>query len=182
MIRDRSKMKWNGRDALVDEIQTLERLRSAPNVVYMHDYFMDPKQCFLILELLPGKELFDRIIQRGTYTEEEARNSCRCILEALAYMHERRMTHRDLKPENLLLAVSTNRLTTQLAAISCVPFGFEHSPLSLTHFLPSFLLCPHSPNTRMNRTRQESSCPILDSPKRLPLEMNVERYVAPLDI
>jgi serine/threonine protein kinase len=103
---DRSKMRWNGRDALQDEIGNLTKLRNAPNIVYLHECFLEEKLCYMVLELLPGKALFQRLIQKGTFSEEEARNSCRCVLYALAYMHERRMTHRDLKPDNLLLAVS----------------------------------------------------------------------------
>lgn len=107
-IYDRNKMKWNGRDALMDEIGSLQKLRQAPNIVYLHEYFLEQQQCYLVMELLPGKELFERIIQKSTFTEQEARDSCRCVLSALAYMHERRMTHRDLKPENLLLVVRTS--------------------------------------------------------------------------
>ena len=104
-------MRWNGRDSLIDEIGSLIKLREGPNIVYLHDYFMEPNQCYLVMELLPGKELFERIIQKGAFTEMETRNACRCVLSALAYMHDRRITHRDLKPENLLLVVRQNRHT-----------------------------------------------------------------------
>ncbi len=107
-------MKWNGRDALMDEIGSLIKLRRGPSIVYLHDYFLEQNQCYLILEFLPGKELFERIIQKSTFTEEEARNSCRCVLSALAYMHEHRMAHRDLKPDNLLLAVREIFVMTHL--------------------------------------------------------------------
>jgi calcium/calmodulin-dependent protein kinase I len=99
-------MKWSGRDALQDEIQNLKKLRQAPNVVKFEDCFEEETLCYLVLELLPGGELFERIIQKGVYMEQEARDSCRCILSALDYMHDRRIVHRDLKPENLLLVVS----------------------------------------------------------------------------
>ena len=104
---DRTKMQWSGRDALMDEIGNLKMLREAPYVVRFQDCFLEgTATCYLVLELLPGGELFERIIQKGNFTEREARDSCRCILGALEYMHERRMVHRDLKPENLLLVVS----------------------------------------------------------------------------
>ena len=108
-IFDRSKMRWNNRDSLLDEIGSLIKLREGPNIVYLHDYFLEPNQCYLVMELLPGKELFERIIQKGTFTEEETRNACRSVLGAMAYMHDKRITHRDLKPENLLLMVSGDR-------------------------------------------------------------------------
>ena len=66
--------------------------------------------CYLVTELMLGGELFDRIIEKKTFTEKEARSCCRCMLSALEYMHERRVAHRDLKPENLLLAVRTKKI------------------------------------------------------------------------
>eukprot|EP00934_Nitzschia_sp_Nitz4_P006340 Nitzschia sp. Nitz4//scaffold309_size21490//14165//18158//NITZ4_008611-RA/size21490-augustus-gene-0.1-mRNA-1//1//CDS//3329547180//6330//frame0 len=119
-ILNRKKMIWNGRDALVDELKTMEKLRSAPYVVYMHDHFVADTFCFVVLELLPGKGLFDRLIQQGTFTEREARDSCQCILEALQYMHVHRVAHRDLKPDNILLA-DANRLSP----VKLSDFGFS---------------------------------------------------------
>ena len=70
------------------------------------EVFEEPKYCYLVMELLGGGELFDRIIEKKTFSENEARDCVQCVLSALEYMHERRVAHRDLKPENLLLAVS----------------------------------------------------------------------------
>lgn len=106
---DRSKMQWSGRDALQDEINNLKRVKDGPNIVQFEDVFQERALCYLVLELLPGGELFERVIQKGKFTEQEARESCRCVLGALNYMHERRLVHRDLKPENLLLAVRTKK-------------------------------------------------------------------------
>lgn len=100
-------MEWNGRDALLDEIANLKALRHSPFVVYLHESFLEGRECYMVMELLPGNDLFGCMIQKKTFTEKEARDACRCVLSGLAYMHERRMTHRDLKPENLLLAVSS---------------------------------------------------------------------------
>jgi serine/threonine protein kinase len=99
-------MIWSGRDALKDEIGSLKDLRQGPNITQLYEYFGGDTYCYLVMELLLGGELFDRILEKKTFTETEARNCCRCVLSALEYMHKRRMAHRDLKPENLLLAVS----------------------------------------------------------------------------
>jgi calcium/calmodulin-dependent protein kinase I len=102
---DRSKMFWGDRDALKDEIMNLKDLRQGPNITQLYEYFEERTYCYLVMELLLGGELFDRIIEKKIFTETEARNCCQCVLSALDYMHERRVAHRDLKPENLLLAV-----------------------------------------------------------------------------
>ena len=45
-----------------------------------------------------GGELFDRIVERGSYTEKDASDALKCILEACAYLHdELGVVHRDLK-------------------------------------------------------------------------------------
>jgi serine/threonine protein kinase len=107
---DRAKMFWGERDALKDEIVNLQAVRAGPNIVQLYEVFQEKAYCYLVTELMPGGELFDRIIEKKTFSEKEARSCCRCVLSALEYMHQRRVAHRDLKPENLLLAVSKNNI------------------------------------------------------------------------
>lgn len=49
-----------------------------------------------------GGELFDRIVEKGSYTEKDAAGLIRQVLAAVDYMHDQGVVHRDLKPENLL--------------------------------------------------------------------------------
>lgn len=49
-----------------------------------------------------GGELFDRIVEKGSYTEKDASGLIRQVLAAVDYMHDQGVVHRDLKPENLL--------------------------------------------------------------------------------
>lgn len=109
-IIDRKKMHWGGRDALKDEIENLRKLKQAPNVVKFQDVFYEESLCYLVVELLPGGELFGRIIEKGTFSEREARDASKCVLTALSFMHSRRIVHRDMKPENLLVVVSEKGL------------------------------------------------------------------------
>lgn len=121
-IIDRKKMHWGGRDALKDEIENLRKLKKAPNVVKFQDVFYEESLCYLVVELLPGGELFGRIIEKGTFSEREARDASKCVLSALHYMHLRRIVHRDMKPENLLLVVSGNYVDVYSFARNCLIF------------------------------------------------------------
>ena len=103
---DRSKMFWGDRDALEDEISNLKAVRDGPHIVKLYEVYYHQNDCFLVMELMLGGELFDRIIQKRTFTEKEARDVTQCMLDALHYMHSKKVVHRDLKPENLLLPVS----------------------------------------------------------------------------
>jgi len=54
------------------------------------------------LELVRGGELYDKIVDDGEYTEDEAREIVFQILSAVEYLHQNQIAHRDLKPENIL--------------------------------------------------------------------------------
>jgi len=51
---------------------------------------------------MKGGDLFDRIVSKGVFSEQEARISMFNIVSAVEYLHETSLVHRDLKPENLL--------------------------------------------------------------------------------
>ncbi|ESW11001.1 hypothetical protein PHAVU_009G257000 [Phaseolus vulgaris] len=58
---------------------------------------------YIVLELLDGGELFDKIAAKGRLKEDEARTYFQQLINAVDYCHSRGVYHRDLKPENLLL-------------------------------------------------------------------------------
>ena len=57
------------------------------------------------MELMTGGDVFDRIVSMKHYSEADARDLVRILLESVSYMHESGVAHRDLKPQNLLLKV-----------------------------------------------------------------------------
>lgn len=99
-------------DSFENEIKVLKRFSERkdekgpflthPNIVQLLETFEDKNKVYLVMELVTGGELFDRIVERGSYTEKDASDLIRQVLEAVDYMHERGVVHRDLKPENLL--------------------------------------------------------------------------------
>lgn len=88
-------------DSLENEISVLKRA-DHPNIVKMIEMFEDKNYLYLVMDLVTGGELFDRIVDRGSYTEKDASDCVREILVAVGYLHGIGIVHRDLKPENLL--------------------------------------------------------------------------------
>jgi len=88
-------------DSLENEIRVLRRLHH-PNIVELLEVHEDKTKVYLVMELVTGGELFDRIVEKGSYTEKDAADLIKQVLSAVAYMHSSGVVHRDLKPENLL--------------------------------------------------------------------------------
>ena len=44
-----------------------------PNIIKVFENFEDNRYIYLVMELCDGGELFDRIIEKGHFTEAEAR-------------------------------------------------------------------------------------------------------------
>ncbi|XP_063065564.1 calcium/calmodulin-dependent protein kinase IGb [Engraulis encrasicolus] len=94
--------KKNKRDLnLENEIAVLRKIKHE-NVVCLEDFYESRTHYYLVMELVSGGELFDRILDRGMYSERDASHVIKQVLEAVSYLHENGIVHRDLKPENLL--------------------------------------------------------------------------------
>src|SRR3989449_5175261 len=76
-----------------------------PNIAAIYDLDEANGSRFLVLELVEGETLADRI-RRGPIPIDEALNIAKSICEALEGAHEKGIIHRDLKPANIKLAPS----------------------------------------------------------------------------
>jgi calcium/calmodulin-dependent protein kinase I len=56
----------------------------------------------MVMELMTGGELFDRIVEKECYSEKLASDTIRPVIDAIRYCHAMGISHRDLKPENIL--------------------------------------------------------------------------------
>jgi calcium/calmodulin-dependent protein kinase I len=83
------------------EIKIMKQLKH-PHILPLVEVYENKENIYLVLELVTGGELFDKIVEKGNYNEKEASQIIKQILSAVEYLHSQGVVHRDLKPENLL--------------------------------------------------------------------------------
>jgi len=125
----RKDLPPNDDAAVYDEVAILASLKHR-YICPLIDFF-DEKECyFLVMELMSGGDLFDRIGTKKTYDERDARNLCHKMLDSMQFIHENNVAHCDMKPKNLLLRNEEDDSFIKLA-----DFGFAtrvYGPNSLT--------------------------------------------------
>ncbi|RXM33783.1 Calcium/calmodulin-dependent protein kinase type 1 [Acipenser ruthenus] len=96
------KRALKGKEAMLEnEIAVLHKIKH-DNIVSLEEIYETPAELYLVMTLVTGGELLDRILVRGTYTEKDASSVVGQVLDAVLYLHNMGIVHRDLKPENLL--------------------------------------------------------------------------------
>ena len=103
-VKIMSKKKMTKEDLInmENEIEIFKQV-DHPNIVKLIDVFEDEGHWCLVMEYMEGGELFDQILQKEHFSEAEAREATKSIIDAIAYCHTKGICHRDIKPENLLL-------------------------------------------------------------------------------
>ncbi|XP_049383204.1 calcium-dependent protein kinase 2-like isoform X2 [Solanum stenotomum] len=102
-ILKRKLVNRKDREDIKREIQMMQHLSGQPNIVEFKGAYEDQYSVHLVMELCAGGELFDRIIARGYYSEKDAADIIRQIVNVVYICHFMGVMHRDLKPENFLL-------------------------------------------------------------------------------
>ncbi|XP_075795157.1 ribosomal protein S6 kinase alpha-4 isoform X2 [Pelodiscus sinensis] len=101
------------------EVMALQLCESHPNIVKLHEVHHDQYHTYLVMELLRGGELLDRIKKKQHFSESEASQIMRSLVSAVSFMHDVGVVHRDLKPENILYADESEG-----APVKVIDFGF----------------------------------------------------------
>ena len=78
------------------QVAILKRVNH-PHIVSMHEEFDTPARLFLVLQYVDGGELFDRIVEAGQFTEQDASRITGQMTDAIQYLHGHDIVHRDLK-------------------------------------------------------------------------------------
>lgn len=99
--------------ALANDAIAIERFRREayaamkvrhPNAVGVLDFgITDDRLIYVVMELLVGQSLYERLRSRHHFSIEEANHLMQQVCSAVAVAHARKIIHRDLKPENIYL-------------------------------------------------------------------------------
>lgn len=90
------------RQRLLQEAEVMSRLQH-PNVVVVYEAGADEGRVFLVMELLTGGSLMERIQEDGPLPPRMASTVLAGVLSALQCAHDHGVVHRDVKPHNVLL-------------------------------------------------------------------------------
>mmetsp|Transcript_3807 Transcript_3807/g.9108 ORF Transcript_3807/g.9108 Transcript_3807/m.9108 type:complete len:522 (+) Transcript_3807:78-1643(+) len=141
-------------ESLEQEIATMKKV-SHPNCVLLHEVYDEPNKTYLVLDLITGGTVMDRIIAIDHFSEKDAAAVTADVLNAIYYLHNIGITHRDLKPENLLYASndpnSPEYNTIKVADFGLAKFVSEASMMKTTCGTPGYVapevLDPYLPFT-----------------------------------
>ena len=106
------------------EVEILSQM-DHPVVVRLVEIFDAGEIMYLVMELMEGGELFDRIVEKESYSEKEASETIKPIVDAIRYCHDNGIIHRDLKPENLLYQNSEETSSIKISDFGLARFIYS---------------------------------------------------------
>lgn len=124
--------------AALEEVNILKALQH-PCIIAIEDVYETRDTLFIVLELVEGGELFERVISLGRFPEATAKLLFYEMLVAVKYLHDQGITHRDLKPENILLASEDRETLVKVTDFGLSKFVGENSLMKTLCGTPSYL-------------------------------------------
>ncbi|KAI8068588.1 kinase-like domain-containing protein [Gongronella butleri] len=103
VLSKRQLVQENQVDHTLAERNVLIQAMNSPFIVSMKCCFQTPTHLFLVMDYLPGGDLFGYLQQCRVMKEDAARLLIAQLICALEALHQNHIMYRDLKPENILI-------------------------------------------------------------------------------
>jgi serine/threonine protein kinase len=114
---------------------------------------------YLIIELLAGGELFEKLKEKKHYTEKDCSELLRKMTEPIIYMHQRGIMHRDLKPENMILRSKENDFDIVIADFGLATETKTKNPIHARCGTPGYC-APEILNSRSGKLDYDDKCDV----------------------
>ncbi|MFI9045739.1 serine/threonine-protein kinase [Streptomyces sp. NPDC053427] len=85
------------------EARNAAKLRSHPHVVAVHDVVIEEGAPWIVMELVEGANLADRLAENGPMPVADVARIAGELLDGLGAAHKAGIVHRDVKPTNVML-------------------------------------------------------------------------------
>lgn len=102
-VVEKNKLDKETSTLLDNELQILLAVSKHPGIVTLLDNLETESHMYFIMDYVDGGQLLDRIVSRGSFSENDARILLRTILNTLEFLSQLGCVHRDIKPENILV-------------------------------------------------------------------------------
>lgn len=93
----------------LEEGKILKKL-SHPNIVKTRDIFKENDTAYMVLDFIDAGNISDLINTAGKLSKTEAINYILQVLQAVGYIHNKKILHLDISPSNILLKKKTNEV------------------------------------------------------------------------
>eukprot|EP01130_Rhizamoeba_saxonica_P017165 TRINITY_DN8202_c0_g1_i1.p1 TRINITY_DN8202_c0_g1~~TRINITY_DN8202_c0_g1_i1.p1 ORF type:complete len:416 (-),score=97.85 TRINITY_DN8202_c0_g1_i1:48-1295(-) len=128
---------------LIQEVELLKLVQGFDGIVRLIELYETKHRVNIVMELISGGELFDRIVQLEYYKESDAAYLAKQMIDAVAYCHSKNVVHRDLKPENLMF-VDNNSNVLKLIDFGVSAVIYNNEPLrdrvgTITYMAPEII-------------------------------------------
>ncbi|KAL4460947.1 hypothetical protein ABPG74_016419 [Tetrahymena malaccensis] len=119
---------------IIQERQTLEKVKGHPFVCQLHFAFQDMNYLYLVLEYIQGEDLSKLLFRGDSLEEDVARMYIAELVLAIEFLHNKGIIYRDLKPENVLIDIDGH--------IKLVDFGLVKTGMNRRKKTKSFCGTP----------------------------------------